>query len=145
MPISGFSSIGDLLTEALVSGDFTLYQKVMELPLTIVPLGETPYVLTDEAALRRDFALYHNVLKLHGVTDIFREVRAIIDEGDGVHCILCRVHIMARANRIADPFQSEMRIRAQRGEWHIFEIRSLAAHIDWTLGSQGSGQDFLKR
>lgn len=145
MPVSGFSSIGDRLTEALVSGDFALYQNVMELPLTIVPVGEAPYVLADETALRHDFELYHNVLKLHGVTDIFREVRAVMDEGGGVHRILCRVHIMARANRIVDPFQSEMLIRAHEGQWRIFEIRSLAAHIDWVMGGQSAGQDFLKR
>lgn len=145
MPVSGFSSIGDRLTEALVSGDFELYQQVMELPLTIIPVGEAPYVLSDEVSLRRDFDLYHNVLKLHGVTDIFREVRGVSDEGGGVHRILCRVHIMARANRIADPFLSEMRIRSRDGQWRILEIRSLAAHIDWTLGGNGSGQDFLKR
>lgn len=145
MPVAGFSDIGDCLTTALVTGDFSLYQKVMDLPLTIVPVGEDPYVLTDEPALRRDFDLYHNVLKLHGVTDIFREVRGVFEEGNGVHRILCRVHIMTRANRIAEPFLSEMLIRPRAGLWRILEIRSLAAHIDWTLGSAGQGQDFLKR
>lgn len=62
-------------------------------------------------------------MRLRGATDFLREVRA---------------------SSIADPFQSEMRVRAQKGEWHIFEIRSLTAHIDWTLGGQGSGQNFLK-
>ena len=109
MPISGFSSIGDLLTEALVSGDFTLYQKVLDLPLTIVPMGESPYILSDETALRRDFLLYHSVLKLHGVTDIFREVRNVLDEGAGVYRIVCRVHMMVRANRIADSIEKALR------------------------------------
>lgn len=145
MPVTGFSEIGDRLTEALITGDFGLYQRVMELPLTIVPLGEDPYVLADEVALRRDFDLYHDVLKLHGVTDIFREVRGVFEEEDGVHRILCRVHIMVHANRIAEPFLSEMRIRLRAGLWRIVEIRSLAAHIDWTLGGTGQGQDFLKR
>ena len=142
MPVTGFSEIGDHLTEALVSGRFDLYRKVMDLPVTIVPVGEDAYVLANEAELQQDFELYHNVLKLHGVTDIFREVRGAFDEGDGVHRILCRVHIMARANRIAEPFMSEMLIRPRAGFWRIVEIRSLATHIDWTLGH---GQDFLKR
>ncbi|TXH97374.1 MAG: hypothetical protein E6Q73_12570 [Pseudorhodobacter sp.] len=145
MPVTGFSEIGDRLTEALVKGDFGLYQTVMELPLTVVPLGEAPYVLADEPALRRDFELYHNVLKLHGVTDIFREVRAVFDDDDDVHRILCRVHIMAHANRIAEPFLSEMRIRPRAGLWRIIEIRSLAAHIGWTLGDNASAENFLKR
>jgi hypothetical protein len=145
MPVTGFSDIGERLTTALVAGDFGLYQQVMDLPLTIVPLGEDPYILADEPALRRDFDLYHNVLKLHGVTDIFREVRGVFDEGAGVHRIMCRVNIMARANRIADPFMSEMLIRQRAGLWCILEIRSLAAHIGWTLGEDGEAQDFLKR
>jgi len=145
MPVSGFSSIGDQLTSALLAGDFEQYREVIELPLTIIPTDETPYTLTDEAALLRDFQLYHVVLKLHGVTDIFREMRGVIDEGAGHHRILFRVHMMVRANRIADPFQSEMLIRQRDGQWRILEIRSLAAHIDWTRGGTGSGQDFLKR
>ena len=145
MPVLGFSDIGDRLTAALVNGDFGLYRQVMDLPLTVVPVGESPYTLADEPALHRDFELYHNVLRLHGVTDIFREVRGVFDEGDDVHRILCRVHIMARANRIAEPFLSEMLIRPRSGLWRIIEIRSLAAHIDWTLGASGQGQDFLKR
>ena len=145
MPVSGFSSIGDRLTAALLAGDFHLYREVIDLPLTIVPTGESPYVLLDETALRRDFMLYHSVLKLHGVTDIFREVRNVIEEGAGVYRIVCRVHMMVRANRIAEPFQSEMLIRQRDDQWRILEIRSLAAHIDWALGGTGSGQDFWKR
>ncbi len=147
MPVFAFSDIGDTLTRALVTGDFGLYQQVMQLPLTIVPLGEMPYVLKDEAALFRDFDLYHQVLKLHSVTDIFREVRGVINEGDDVHRILCRVHIMARANRIAEPFNSEMLIRLKSGIWRIIEIRSVAEHISWTLshGDQAASHDFLKR
>lgn len=145
MPITGFSDIGDRLTEALVTGNFDVYRTVMDLPLTIVPVGEAAYVLKDDVALRRDFDLYHMVLKLHGVTDIFREVRGVSDAGERMHRILCRVHIMARANRIAEPFFSEMLICDRAGQWRIVEIRSLAAHIGWTLGDSGQSQDFLQR
>lgn len=147
MPVFAFSDIGDSLTKALVSGDFALYRKVMQLPLTITSLGEDTYVLHDEAALQRDFDLYHQVLKLHGVTDIFRELRGVVDEGNGVQRILCRVHIMARANRLVDPFQSEMLIQLKAGLWRIIEIRSTPDHIDWTLGSArgGAARNFLKR
>lgn len=147
MSVFAFSEIGDTLTRALVTGDFGLYQQVMQLPLTIVPIGEDPYLLKDEAALFRDFDLYHQVLKLHGVTDIFREVRGVIDDGDGVQRIQVRVHIMARANRIAEPFNSEILILPKGGNWRIIEIRSLAEHIDWTLssGEAAVSHDFLKR
>lgn len=82
MPISGFSGIGDRLTTALVSGDFDLYCEVIELPLTIVPMGESPYILSDETALRRDFLLYHSVQKRHGVTNIFREACSLTPHFD---------------------------------------------------------------
>ena len=147
MPVVAFSDMGDTLTQALVSGDFALYRNVMQLPLTIVPKDEPAHVLADDAALRRDFELHHQVLKLHDVTDIFREVRGVVDEGAGVHRIQCRVHVMARANRIAEPFQSEMLIRLDGGAWSFIEIRSVAGHIDWTLGKGdlGPSRDFLKR
>ena len=147
MSVLAFSGVGDTLTQALVTGDFALYRRVMQLPLAIVPLGEPAYVLADEAALKRDFDLYHNVLQLHGVTDIFREVRGVVDDGGGVTRIQCRVHIMARGNRIAEPFESEILIQLCHDQWRITEIRSVAAHIGWTLGEADIGptRDFLKR
>ena len=146
MPERGFSEIGDVLTRALVTGDFALYRKVMRLPLTIAPEGGQAYVLRDEAALREDFDLYHAVLKVHGVTDIFRDVQEVRPEGDG-HRVICRVHILVRAYRIAEPFRSEMLIHPTPEGWVISEIRSTAGHIDWTLGRAeiGPGRDFLQR
>lgn len=147
MPAEAFGDLGELMTKALVGGGFADYAKVMHLPLTIVPIGEPAYVLRDEAALRRDFDLYHSVLKLHGVTDIFREVLGVHDEGNGLHRVQCRVHILAHANRIAEPFGSEMFIGKATGHWKISEIRSTAGHIGWTLGQAeiGPTRDFLKR
>lgn len=148
MPAQAFGKQADLLTRSLVSGDFPLYAAIMQLPLRIVPAGEPAYVLRDEAALRSDFDLYHTVLKLHGVTDIFREMLGVHDEGNGVFRVECRVHILAQANRIAEPFGSEIVIsQAADGTWRIREIRSTAGHIGWTLGQAeiGPARDFLKR
>lgn len=146
MPERAFSEMGDAMTRALVGGDFGLYRKVMRLPLTIAPEGGTAYLLSDEAALREDFDLYHAILKVHGVTDIFRDVLDVLPEGDG-HRVICNVHILVRAYRIVEPFRSEMLIHPAPEGWVISEIRSTAGHIDWTLGRAriGPGRDFLQR
>jgi hypothetical protein len=111
----------------------------MSLPLRIIPRGGEAYVLTDDAALERDFALYHRSLKTAGVTDIFRELVEVQPEADGATRVLCRVHIMARAHRITDPFRSEMLLRPTPQGMRIGEIVSTSEHIDWTLGRGSIG------
>ena len=154
MPEAVFQDLGNRLTQALVQGDFALYRGVMTLPLRVVPLGDLAYVLTDEAALQQDFDLYHRSIRTAGVTDIYREVERVQPEGTGFR-VFCRVHIMARAHRVAEPHLSEMLllpapesprpdgISDQTHGLRIAEIVSTSEHIDWTLGRKsldpGSG------
>lgn len=148
MPARAFGILGDELTKALVSGDFRLYHEVMALPLRIVSRGVGVQVIEDEAALRLDFDLYHTVMRLHGVTDIFRQVQSLHHEGEGRVRIHAKVHIMVRANRLVEPFLSVTAIQRDADDgWRIHEIESTPGHIAWTRGEAevGTAGRFLSR
>lgn len=134
MTIEDFAAIGDRLTAALISGDFGLYTLVMALPLQVEPYGAAAYVLETETALSQDFQLYVSALRASGITDIWREVRSVQRLQDGTARVHCRVHLMAHALRVTEPFASEMWLRPQGGSFRISKIIATAAHIDFTLG-----------
>lgn len=134
MGIRQLQSIGDRLTTALISGRFDLYRGLMQLPLRIVPKNSTAYVLETEAALADDFNLYHAVIKAHGVTDIFRQLRSFEAEGANGMRLLCTTHIMAKALRIVEPFETCFHVVPVGDDWLIREIESSEGHIRWTLG-----------
>lgn len=134
MLAAAFQALGDQLTKALICGDFDLYRAVMDLPLIIAPRDAQPYVLSDDAALEADFNLYHQIVAAHGVTDIYREVRSydrLTPMQVQVHCIS---HIMVRATRIIEPFETRMMMLFKAGDWRIAEIESSEGHINWSLG-----------
>lgn len=134
MPAARFSDIGDRLTKALIDGDFALYRAVMDLPLRIAPRDDVPYVLETEAALREDFDLYHATIASHGVTDIFRQVLYVEDAAADRQRMVCLTHILARAHRLVDPFETRMTLVLRADGWRISEIESSEGHIKWTLG-----------
>lgn len=137
MPAQGFHDIADRLTKALVAGDFALYRSLMILPMKVTPRGGQAYVMDSDAALRADFDLYHQIILLHGVTDIFRDVLEVVPDGPDRAVVHLVTHILQRANRIVDPFEQRFHLLRQGGQWYIAEIESTEGHINWTLGRRG--------
>jgi hypothetical protein len=146
MDAKGFEDIGNRLTTALLSGDLALYLQLITVPLRIEAVGAYVYDLVDEAAVAEDLRLYHDVLTLHGVTDIVREVLDLRPEREGVS-VTCRVNIVAHAKRVVDPFRTDMRLVPATGGWRIAQIASQPGHIDWTLGQAGidTAGNFVRR
>lgn len=138
-----FLDIGDRLTRALLSGDFGLYRDLIALPLTITPRGAAPYVIGDEDELRREFDLYHAVLRTNSVTDIFREVKDVTQPEPGSAVVRVTTHILQRANRVADPFETRFFMRDQDGVWRITAIESAPPHVRWLLGQSVHGFDWI--
>ncbi len=134
MSVEAFQSIGDRLTLALLSGDFALYRSLIALPMTITPRNGETYILHDEAALREDFDLYHNMLAVSGVTDVFRDVLDVDQSVADKAIVRVMTHIMVNALRVSDPFETRFFLVGAGGHWAIREIESSAEHIDWTLG-----------
>ncbi len=131
-----FQVLGDQLTKALVGGDFALYESLLMMPVKFTPRGGgKPYVLTDRDALREDFDLYVSIIRVHGVTDIYREILGI--ETLGPEDIIVRVttHIMVRAQRLVAPFETAMHLRKGPGGWRIAEIESSEGHLNWSMGN----------
>ena len=129
-----FQDIGDRLTKALITGDYALYQSLMVFPLEIVPGDAPAHVMADDADLRADFDLYHEIITLHGVTDIFRDVQQVVPDGPDRVVVWMMIHILQRAYRIVDPIASRFHLRRVGNEWRIARIESSEGHINWTLG-----------
>jgi len=131
---SAFQAIGDRLTSALISGDFGLYRSLMILPLRVTPRDGEPYTMHSDDALREDFDLYHKIITMHGVTDIFRDVQRVDLVAPDRAVVTLMTHILQRANRLVDPFAARFHLRCQGDDWRITEIESSDGHINWTLG-----------
>jgi hypothetical protein len=134
MPDPAFRELGDLLTKALVGGDFDLYQSIITLPMKITPRDGKPYVLQDLEDLRADFDIYVAIIRLHGVTDIYREEKGHEQTGPGEMTVHVMTHILVRANRLVDPFPTHFRLQDQGDGWRIVEIESSEGHLNWALG-----------
>jgi hypothetical protein len=129
-----FQAIGDALTQALVSGDFALYQSLISLPLKVTSRDAATYTIKTQDGLRADFDLYHRAILIQGVTDIFRDFQEVILVGPGLVAVKFTTHILQRANRVVDPFSSAFHLERQGKIWRITAIESAEAHISWTLG-----------
>lgn len=141
MPERAFQELGELLTKALLSGDFALYLSIMTLPMKFTPKDGPSYVLMDEAALRADFDIYRSIIQLHGVTDIYRQVSGYDWAGKGEMVVPVVTHILARANLLVAPFPTRIVMHEGADGWRITEIESLEGYLNWTLGRAEVSQD----
>ena len=110
MPEQAFQVLGESLTRALIGNDFDLYQSILTLPMRFSPRDGKAYVLSDLAALREDFDLYVSIIRLHGVTDIYRQYLGSSATGPGEAVVTTMTHILVRANLLVAPFQSRLRL-----------------------------------
>ncbi len=129
-----FEGLGDQLTKALLSADFDLYRSIMTLPVTFTPRGAKAYTLSDDAALRDDFDLYVSIIRLHGVTDIYRLVLGTDAVSADEMVVQCKTHILVRARLLVDPFETRMRLLRQDDRWRISGIESSIGHLNWAMG-----------
>ena len=129
-----FLDLGERLTKALLGGDFVGYRALFGLPVRIAPRGGPAYVLETEEAMRHDFGLYHDVVRVQRVTDIYRRVRRIADLGGGAHRVEVEMHILSGAVRLVDPFMAAFTLIDTTEGPRITAIESALGHIRWTLG-----------
>jgi hypothetical protein len=134
VPELAFQSLAELLTKALISGDFDLYRSILTLPVRFTPRDGRAYTLTTEAELREDFDLYVSIIRLHGVTDIYRQVDSYEPVDTGKVWVNLVTHILVRAHRLADPFGSRMLLQKGPDGWRIAEIETSEGHLNWTMG-----------
>ena len=134
MTETAFHNLAELLTKALLTSDFGLYRSLLTLPMTFTPKDGKSYVFEDEEALRADFDLYVSIIKLHGVTDIYRQVLGFDTVAGGNISVRLMTHILVRANLLAEPFPTRMILQKGEGGWRICEIESAEGHLNWAMG-----------
>ena len=141
MPERAFRELGDLLTKALIGRNFELYQSILALPVRFAPKDGKAYVLTTETALREDFDLYASIIRLHGVTDIYRQYLGHEPAENGRMAVHWITHILVRGQRLADPFPTRMLVGHDATGWRIAAIDSSEGHLNWTLGRADVSSD----
>lgn len=130
-----FIELGERLTKALITQDFELYEQVMDLPLTLEPRGHTPYTLTTIDELRADFDLYCDHIRLHGITDIYREAKEVETLSDDLTVIVCDIHLLSGGARTVPPFTGVMTMhRCADDVVRFSRIQSSLGHLNWTIG-----------
>ena len=129
-----FTIIERNLTRALIHGDYDLYRSLIYMPIYMVPRGGDPYVLRTDDALREDFDLYVQALRIQRATDIYRHIETFSQmEADWVE-VTVETHILGSTGRVVDPFLTQFVLRPQDGSWRIALIRSSFGHLRWTRG-----------
>ena len=134
IPEPDFAAISEQLNSALLTGDTDAFAKVCALPHRIVPRTGDAYTLHTREELDADMMLFHDALRLHHVTDIFRIQRSITRPTRDRAEIVAEVHLMAGALRLVDPYDITFSLVWQDGSWRISQIESALGHINWTLG-----------
>jgi len=133
--------LGERLTRALITRDFGLYKTVMDLPLELEPRGVAPYTLTTTEALREDFNLYCDHVELHGITDIYRDVKEVETVSDEITVIICELQILSGGCRVVPPFTCIMTMRlCADNKVRLSRIQSSLGHLNWTIGKGGITQ-----
>ena len=84
--------------------------------------------------MRADFDLYVSIIRLHGVTDIYRQVLCFDPQGDDTVSVRVMTHILVRATLLVEPFATRMILQRGSDGWRIAEIESSEGHLNWTLG-----------
>ena len=64
----------------------------------------------------------------------FIEMGLLKEVPDDKMLFTCITHILVRAQRIVEPFQTRMTLHQRPDGWRISEIESSEGHINWTLG-----------
>lgn len=137
IPDPDFATISDKLTQTLLAGDTAGFADLCCLPHTIIPRTGEPYVLRTREEMAKDMQLYHESLKLHHVTDMFRVQKSITRPSPDRADILAKVHLMAGTQRIVDPYDITFSLVWTGADWRIARIESELEHINWTLGRTG--------
>ena len=134
MSPDAFYEIDRGLSHGLITGEFASYQRHLHMPLVIERIGAATLHLDNPDELRADFQLYHDVMKLHGVTDVFREITDARRHDNGDFTIACTTHIMSRARRVLDPFATEFDLKEVNEKWLVRTIRGTIRHTNWAPG-----------
>lgn len=137
VPEPDFAAISERLTAALMAGDAEAFANVCALPHHIAPREGEPYTLTTLDELDADMRLYHETMKLHHVTDIFRVQRSVTRPSPDRAEVVAEVHLMAGAQRLVDPYLITLTLIWRDDTWRISRVESALGHINWTLGRSG--------
>jgi uncharacterized cupin superfamily protein len=136
-----FSALDSRLTEALISGDLSLYRSVFHVPHDVHPRNGTAYSIDTEAGLREDFDLYHAAIRAQDVTDMQREVLRTTHHDPETCVVEARVTLLSGTETVVAPYNTTFRLERRQGRWGIGRVISSLGHIRWTRGEAGIAEN----
>lgn len=128
-----FQAIIGQITNALIEDDFDRYRAAVSLPLTIVPRNGSAIEFDTEESLREDFALYVQSIRLHHITEIWRDVLDIRSDERKAQ-VRFRSTMLSGASLVVDPWEATMTFARADKSWRMCRLDSSLGHINWTRG-----------
>lgn len=126
-----YAELGERLTQALLTADFGLFRSVVCLPLTMAPRDRTPYHVDTEAALRKMVAAYVSMIRLHRVTDLYRQITATDRTGPGEITVVFQLWVLSGGTRVVAPFVSTHHLLRTSEGWKIGCIEGSLGQTNW--------------
>jgi len=136
-----FADLSEWLSQALVTGDMSLYRKVFHMPHEIVPRNGKAYMVRTPDELKEDFDLYHAALKGQGITAITRHILSDSTPDSDTRVIEAEVRLMRGDTIAVTPFTTTFRMERREGRWAFSRVISSLGHITWTRGEGGITSD----
>ena len=122
----------DRLSTAVLEGDFDTYADGVALPFTLVT-AQKALVIDTSQDLQDGFDAYHNMLKSQNATDMIRIVERAERRSETQIAGRYSTNILAVGNRIFDPFQSDMILENQAGDWRAIWISNDMRDARWPI------------
>ncbi len=135
-----FQNILDRISSAFLSGDIDGWLGSLSLPCHLVTRHGVDTYETEDA-VRRDFDVYIQEFKTHGVTDIVREAKtAELIDGDQMVGTYA-THILRGSAHVVPPWDASMTLRRENGLWRVTTVMRAIGHLNWSANSPADIED----
>ncbi|WP_425098742.1 hypothetical protein [Tropicibacter sp. S64] len=126
-----FQGLVNTVTQHYLTGDVLGLHAVIDYPITMHSRkGESQFSSFEE--MKADFELYMNEFKIHGVTDVVRNVKAARYITPTTIKGRYKTFVLNRDRMIVDPYESEMTlVKHADGSWRMQAIRHGLGHLNW--------------
>jgi hypothetical protein len=121
----------DLLSRAILAGDWPAYRRLISLPLFLVT-AQRNLVISDEAHLRAGFDELCATFAAQRVTDYIRLAESAANLEPELLTGRYITHLLSGGHRLVAPYRSQMTLRLEGGVWQVAAISNAMALTHWT-------------
>lgn len=122
----------DRISAAVMANDYADYRQGMTLPFHMITYASN-ITITTEDDLRDGFDAFRQLLQSQHVTDYIRLVSSAEQMDADLITARYVTHLIAGAQRIIDPFHSQISLRLVEGRWVAASITNALSTSRWPL------------